>query len=145
MRLWEALEAQFFHALNAFVEPAVRAGCGAPGISPSGLIVLETTGRRTGRLHRTPVLATVFDGRIVVSTSRGGRSQWLKNLSATPAARYWLGGRLHEADAVVFDPNAPAPDIQVPPLLSPLIPLMALLVNGFGAGFAVLTPRTQSA
>ena len=52
------LEAEFFRTLNAFVEPAVRMGFGSPWIVPVGAVVLETTGRRSGRSYRTPVLAT---------------------------------------------------------------------------------------
>ena len=50
------LETEFFRTLNLLVEPAVRAGCGSPGIAPTGLIVLETKGRHTGIPYRTPVL-----------------------------------------------------------------------------------------
>ncbi len=42
-------EAEFFRTLNAFVEPVIMAGCGAPGLLPSGMIVLETTGAKSGR------------------------------------------------------------------------------------------------
>ena len=33
----QRIEADFFRALNALVEPAVRAGCGSPGPLPTGL------------------------------------------------------------------------------------------------------------
>lgn len=135
-------EARFFRTINGLIEPAVRAGWGSPCISPSGLIVLETTGHRTGHAYRTPVVATLFGGRIFVSTIRGQRSQWLRNLAATPATRYWLAGRPHDADAVVFTPNGTRPDrAALPSLLSPMLPLLELFVNGLGFGVAVLTPR----
>lgn len=137
-----SLEATFFRTLNGLIEPAVRAGWGSPCISPSGLIVLETTGRRTGHVYRTPVIATLFGGRIFVSTIRGQHSQWLQNLAATPALRYWLAGRPHDADAIVFTANGTRPHrAALPSLLSPLVPLLELFVNGLGFGVAVLTPR----
>lgn len=139
------LEAQFFRTLNRFVEPAVRAGFGSPCISPSGLIVLETTGRRSGRTYRTPVVATLFGGRIFASTVRGESAQWLKNLAATPELRYWQGGRIHDAEAVVYTPNgAPPAAGDFPPILGPVLPFLSWCVS-LGAGFAVLTPRAEPA
>ena len=137
-------EAQFFRTLNGFIEPAIRAGFGSPGIWPTGLIVLESTGRRTGRTYRVPVAATLWGHLILASTVRGERSQWLKNLSVTPALRYWLAGREHEADATVIAPGMPIPDgISMPALLRPLLPSLSFL-SGLGMGFAVLTPRVSS-
>lgn len=67
------LESQFFDALNRVAEPAVRAGFGSPGLTPTGLIVLETTGRRSGLSHRVPVIGTLVGGHVVVGTVRVGR------------------------------------------------------------------------
>jgi hypothetical protein len=53
----QRIEADFFRALNALVEPAVHAGCGSPGLLPTGLIVLETTGAKSGQPRRVPLLA----------------------------------------------------------------------------------------
>ncbi len=137
-------EVQFFRTLNGFVEPAVRAGFGSPGIWPTGFIVLESTGRRTGRTYRVPVAAALWGHLILATTVRGERSQWLKNLSVTPALRYWLAGREHEADAIVFAPDTPIPDnISMPALLRLLVPSLSFL-SGLGMGFAVLTPCVSS-
>lgn len=140
------LEAQFYRTLNRFAEPAVRAGLGSPCVLlPSGLIVLETTGRRSGRTYRTPVVATLFGGRLFASTVRGQSSQWLKNVAARPSLRYWLAGRLHDADAIVIAPDGPPPDFDaLPPLLGPIVPVLSFLANGLGIGFAVLTPSNST-
>ena len=55
-----SLEVEFFRNINRLVEPMVRAGVGSPRIAPSGFIVLETRGRMTGRLRRSPLAATRF-------------------------------------------------------------------------------------
>ena len=138
-----ALEAQFFHTLNRFAEPPIRAGFGSPCVLlPNGLIVLETVGRRTGRLYRTPVVATLFGGRLFVSTVRGKSSQWLKNLAAAPQTRYWSGGKLNDGDALVFAPDDAAPNYEtLPPALRPFVAGM----NRLGAGLAVITPRAGEA
>ena len=96
------VEVQFFRMLNRIVEPYIRAGWASPRLVPGGLIVLETTGRRSGRRSRVPVAAIRIDGHVVVSTFRGSRSQWVKNLSANPDVRYWLRGRPRKARALVI-------------------------------------------
>jgi len=135
------LETIFFKTLNQIAEPLIRAGFGNPVCWPTGAIVLETTGRKTGRRHKVPLLAMRFGGFLVVSTVRR-RSQWLKNLAMRPLTRYWLGGRLHEARAFVMAPGLAAPSIDEMPLLASylagtLIPQSQLL----GIGFAILVPR----
>jgi hypothetical protein len=55
-------EAEFFRTLNALGESAVRAGCGSPGLFPVGMVVLETTGAKSGLPRRVPLLATVLEG-----------------------------------------------------------------------------------
>jgi hypothetical protein len=88
-----SIEREFFRTLNRAVEPLVRAGLGSPRIVPGGLIVLETRGRKSGRLVRTPLAATRLGGYVLVATVRGKRSQWVLNLGAEPKARYWVGGQ----------------------------------------------------
>src|SRR2546422_6990858 len=100
-----SVEIAFFRMLNRLIEPRVRAGWGSPRLAPGGLIVLETTGRRTGRRARTPLAATRLHHYVIVSTFRGGRSQWMKNAAQNPEVRYWLGGRPREARAVVLAPG----------------------------------------
>ena len=105
----QRIEADFFRALNALVEPAVRAGCGSPGLLPTGLIVLETTGAKSGQPRRVPLLATVFDGCVFIGTVRGARSLWVRNLVAEPRVRYWVAGREHRGLAQDLRPgSAPA-------------------------------------
>lgn len=136
-----AVEANFFRALNEVLEPVVRRGWGSL-LLPTGLIVLETTGRRSGRRFQVPVVATRIGDSILATTVRADRSQWLKNLAATPASRYWELGRLHDAQAVVLSPDTNIPDpARVPTLIRPLLPALSLLAAGCGAGFAILSPR----
>ncbi len=136
------LEAAYFSALNQIVEPAVRFGLGSPGIFPMGLIVLETNGWRTGRRHRTPVLASVIGRHLLVSTVRGKRSHWMKNLSRRPEIQYWSWGRQRTARAVVFASDEEPPRLdELPPLLVPLGAHLACLAKTLGWAFALLTPR----
>ena len=134
------LESEFYRGLNQFVEPLVRAGVGSPILSPTGAIVLETIGRRSGRLYKVPLLATRIHDLLLVSTVRR-RSQWLKNLAANPDTRYWMGGRAHEATAFVIAAGMSTPLGQLPPLAGCLANALIPQSNLFGISFAILAPR----
>lgn len=95
-------EIAFFQALNRVVEPRVRKGLGSPRLVPTGLVVLESRGRISGRWRRTPLVATRIGPYVLVSTVRGKRSQWVQNLLAAPGARLWLGGKRRDVHALVL-------------------------------------------
>src|SRR5258707_12987269 len=84
--------AEFFGTLNALVEAAVRAGCASPGLLPTGMVLLETTGAKSGLPRRAPLLATVLEGGLFVGTAGGARAQWLRNRRADPRVRHWPPG-----------------------------------------------------
>ena len=135
------LEAEYFRALNLIIEPVVRAGCGPTGIVPIGLIVLETKGWRTGRLRRTTVLASAIGDLLLVSTVRGRRSHWIKNLSHNAELRYWSGDQPRQATAIVFAPDVDTPNLQGwPALFSSLAASLASPVKDLGCAFALLAP-----
>ncbi len=101
----QKLEREFFRMLNRVVEPAVRRGVGSPRFVPGGLIVLETIGFRSGELRRTPLVAIRLGRYVFVSTFRGERSFWVKNLVKQPRVRYYLAGKKREARAFVLKPG----------------------------------------
>lgn len=96
-----------FGLLNRIAEPLIRSGFGSPGLWPCGAVVLETTGRRTGRRIDVPVLATLVTDLAVAATVRP-RSQWIANLAAQPRVHYWLAGRRRPATALVVTPGTAA-------------------------------------
>ena len=119
---WSQLEREFFRKLNAVVEPAVRKGVASPRIAPAGLVVLESTGFKSGQTRRTPLLAMRLGTCVFVTTVRGERSFWVKNLQKTPLTRYFRGGREHDTKAFVI---APGKRYQRPKSLPPLIAWLA--------------------
>ena len=134
------LERDFFRVLNAVVEPAVRRGLGSPRFAPAGLIVLETVGFKSGLTRRTPLVATRLGRYVFVSTFRGDRSFWVKNLQKQPRAHYFLGGRLRETKAFVI---APGKTYRRPRSLPPVIGKITDTIAGLapeGWAFAVLMP-----
>jgi hypothetical protein len=64
------LERNFFRTLNRFVEPAVRKGVLSPRYAPLGLILLESTGYKSGAARNTPLLATRVGNYTFISTVR---------------------------------------------------------------------------
>jgi deazaflavin-dependent oxidoreductase (nitroreductase family) len=137
--------ADFFRTLNSVVEPAVRAGCFSPNLfAPAGLIVLETTGRRSGKPHRTPVLAMLMDGHLIVRTFRGERSEWFKNLRANPQVAYWSGGQKTLARAEVHAPGEECQTAGLLPSAAFGIAAAGMAVRMLGWRFAVLRPENPA-
>lgn len=99
---FQKIEQGVFRRLNAVVEPAVRRGIGSPTLAPAALIVLETVGFKSGEKRRTPLWSFCLGRYRIVSTVRGDRSFWVKNVLKQPRVRYYLGGRPRESDAIVI-------------------------------------------
>ena len=89
-----------FRALNRVVLPVVRAGFASPRPVGFGLVVLETTGRRSGVVRPVPVVAFRAGRRVTVSTVRAD-SQWVKNLEADSDAAIWRNGSRRSVTADV--------------------------------------------
>ena len=134
----QTVERKFFRALNRNVEPAVRKGLFSSRRVPGGLIVLETTGFKTGATRRTPLMANRIGRYVFVATARGERSFWVKNLQKQPHIRYHLGGRELEAEAFLMLPgdSGDVPS-RLPPFIARLIRLFSPLREK-GWAFAVL-------
>jgi hypothetical protein len=137
----QKIEADFFRSLNQVVEPLVRAGLGSPMPWTTGAIVLETRGRKTGRVLSVPLLATLVGDLLLVSTVRKG-SQWVKNLTANREVSYWIYGAQRSAKAFVFAENTEPPAFTEMPvaaacLAGALLPQSRL----FGVSFAILVPQ----
>jgi deazaflavin-dependent oxidoreductase (nitroreductase family) len=134
-------DVSLFSALNRLVEPGVRAGFGSLWMLPFGLIVLETTGRKTGLPQRVPLLAAMIGGHVVVSTVRVEQSQWLRNVLANPDVRYWLRGQELRGRAVVVMTGSDVPaalDDDAHCVVEALRPAAAL-----GAAFVILLHDRQ--
>ena len=136
----QKLEREFFRMLNRVVEPAVRRGVGSPRFVPGGLIVLESQGFKSGQRRRTPLVATRFQGHVFVSTVRGDRSFWVKNLQKTPRVRYWLGGKPREARAfVLVEGKRYRRPKSLPPAVGRIADFLAPYTRA-GWAFAILAP-----
>jgi deazaflavin-dependent oxidoreductase (nitroreductase family) len=137
----QKIEAEFFRSLNQFVEPIVRLGFGSPLPWTSGTIVLEMVGRKSGDARSIPLVATLVGDLILVGTVRK-RSQWVKNLAASPEVKYWIYGRQREARAFVFAADSDAPqNAEMPKLAACLAQMILPQSKLFGVSFAILVPQ----
>jgi len=133
-------EQKLFRGVNSVVEPAVRKGFGSPTLAPASLIVLETVGFKSGTQRRTPLWSFCLGRYRIVSTARGERSFWVKNLLQQPKVSYYLGGRRRESQAIVIAEGAPQHSAAA------LSPLMRKVTEVFaryarrGWAFAILVP-----
>lgn len=89
-----------FRTLNSVVRPAVLAGAGNPLPIGGGVVVLEVTGRVSGKPRQVPLLTTRVGNRLVVSTVRSD-SQWLKNIEADVIVVVHLFGKRRTGTASV--------------------------------------------
>ena len=136
----QSLEKRFFRVLNSIVEPAVRRGFASPRFSLGGLIVLESTGFKTGITRRTPLVATHLGSYVLVSTVRGEKSFWVKNLKKEAQTRFYLGGKARDAEAFVMAPGKDyARPEALPAIIGRLIDTLAPLTDK-GFAFVLLRP-----
>jgi len=69
------------------------------------ILLLTTTGRKTGLPRVTPLQYEEVDGAICVGSARGQRADWFRNVLAKPRVQVQVGGRRFAGAAeAVTDP-----------------------------------------
>jgi deazaflavin-dependent oxidoreductase (nitroreductase family) len=98
---------QEFLAYNQGVISEFRANHGVVSQPPFPILLLTTTGARTGRSATVPLGFAVDDnGRVFVMASKAGAPKhpaWFYNLTANPSVTVELGERSFQAQAVVTE------------------------------------------
>jgi deazaflavin-dependent oxidoreductase (nitroreductase family) len=72
--------------------PLVKAAAAA-GLPLFGVAILETRGRQSGRIRRTPVGPTVEGSVVWIVAEHGRRAGYVRNIEADPRVRIKLRGR----------------------------------------------------
>jgi deazaflavin-dependent oxidoreductase (nitroreductase family) len=85
-----------------------RAGRIEPGRPLDGrpMLLLTTTGAKTGRRHTTPLMYVLDGGRLLVIASNAGAPRhpdWYRNLSADPGVTVEVGAETYEATAAELE------------------------------------------
>ena len=86
-----------FLVLNRRVAaPLIRAGGGPLLTTPvaGSILLLRTTGRKSGLVREAPLGYTVIDGRVVVVAGYGRSAHWFRNALADPEVEVLLPGAL---------------------------------------------------
>jgi deazaflavin-dependent oxidoreductase (nitroreductase family) len=64
------------------------------GGKPSELVlILSTTGRKTGNIHKTPLQYEFVDGGYYVASARGPKADWYRNILSNPKVHVSVGGK----------------------------------------------------
>jgi deazaflavin-dependent oxidoreductase (nitroreductase family) len=89
---------------NRLVLAAARAGLPTPTV-----VILETTGRKSGLPRRVPVTRTVEGDTVWIVTEHGRRAAYVKNIEADPEVRVRIGRRWRAGRAEILGPAASVP------------------------------------
>lgn len=92
-------------AINRKVIEQFRAGGEIEGMHRERLLLLTTTGARTGLSRTTPMMFHLDGDRVLVMASNAGARKtpdWYANLTANPAVRVEIGDESYPATATVL-------------------------------------------
>lgn len=126
---------QVFKQFNRFMLMMWRLGLGSwvngwPDVG-GRILVLTTTGRKSGVRRRTPVNYAEVDGEIYCTAGFGSSADWYRNLKANPQVEVWLPDSWWQAEAE---------DVSAHPERLKLM-RQVLIASGFATVFAGLDPR----
>ena len=85
-------ERRFKTALALYtLNPIVKLGA-ALGMRPPDVVVLETTGRRSGKARRTPVGVRLAGDSLWLVSEHGEKASYIRNIRANPRVRVKMRG-----------------------------------------------------
>ena len=98
----------------------------------SGLVlVLTTTGRKTGRPHVTPLQYEAIDGVLYVASARGRQADWFRNVEANPRVKVEAkGGSFTALSQTITDPERIADFLEMRMQRHPTMIRAMLLMHG---------------
>lgn len=88
------------------VNPPVRA-LAEHGHGPKSIALLETTGRRSGEVRRTPVGNGQIGDTFWIVAEHGHQAGYVRNIEADPQVRVKIGRRWHRGTAHIMEDDDP--------------------------------------
>jgi deazaflavin-dependent oxidoreductase (nitroreductase family) len=88
--------------LNPFIRALFRIG-----ITPPGMALLETTGRRSGKVRRVPVMYYREGSVVWVIAQHGAHSGWVRNFQTDPHVRMRFKGKWEAGMAKLLPDDDP--------------------------------------
>jgi deazaflavin-dependent oxidoreductase (nitroreductase family) len=89
---------------NPLVLAAARAGLPTPSV-----VILETTGRRSGERRRVPVTRLLEDDTLWIVTEHGRKAAYVRNIEADQRVRVRVGRRWRTGRATIQGPTRKVP------------------------------------
>jgi deazaflavin-dependent oxidoreductase (nitroreductase family) len=102
------LRKAFLVANRLFAAPLIRAGGGPLLATPvaGSILLLRTTGRKSGLIREAPLGYAIVDGRVVVVAGYGRSAHWFRNALARPEVEVLLpGARIAGVAEEVTEPD----------------------------------------
>lgn len=124
--------------LNEALIPALRLGLINPLPFTTGIVLLEVTGRVSGKVRQVPLVCADYGCALAVSTVRRN-SQWVRNLAARPEADVWLRGQKRPVTADVYAAGDRISGIEGDSDWMSRLAALTSLTSG--ASLAILRPR----
>jgi deazaflavin-dependent oxidoreductase (nitroreductase family) len=91
---------------NRLVLALARAGLPTPSV-----VILETTGRRSGQPRRVPVTRMIDGDTVWIVTEHGRKAGYVRNIEADPRVRVRAGRRWRSGRAQILGPASSVPAV----------------------------------
>jgi deazaflavin-dependent oxidoreductase (nitroreductase family) len=101
---------RFIWRLMKFLPPRLLYSVGLGFLVGHFVLLMETTGRKSGLPRITPLQYDEIDGTIYVGSARGVKADWFQNLAANPNVKLKVGSRQFTGYAKPFTDPAQIAD-----------------------------------
>jgi deazaflavin-dependent oxidoreductase (nitroreductase family) len=124
---------RFIWRLLKFLPPRIAYSLGLGSVVGRFVLLLETTGRKSGLPRITPLQYDEIDGTIYVGSARGVKADWFQNLVVNPNVKLTVGSRQFQGYAApITDPSQIADFLELRLQLHPKLIGTMLRFEGVG-------------
>jgi deazaflavin-dependent oxidoreductase (nitroreductase family) len=124
---------RFIWRLLKFLPPRIAYSLGLGSVVGRFVLLLETTGRKSGLPRITPLQYDEIDGTIYIGSARGVKADWFQNLAVNPNVKLTVGSRQFQGYAdPITDPSQIADFLELRLQLHPKLIGTILRFEGVG-------------